>query len=52
MDEAKALELYRKDAGQNYADAKFRVGVLYAEGHGGVVQSYMEAMKWCVKAAG
>jgi TPR repeat protein len=46
----KAVEWYRKSAEQGFAEAQYKLGLIYEEGLG-VTQDYVEAHKWFNLAA-
>lgn len=50
LDDAMALEWYRRAAGQGHAEAQYSIGVMYQNGWG-VEQSDAEALKWMQQAA-
>jgi TPR repeat protein len=49
-DPAKALELYRKAADLNYAEAQLLLGIMFDQGIG-LTQDYAQALDWYRKAA-
>ena len=44
------MEWFRKAADQGYAPAQFNLGVMYAQGRGGLPQDLTEALRWLRKA--
>ena len=51
VDDAKAVEWFRKAADQGHTDAQFRLGFMYENGYTGVGKDYKTAVEWLSKAA-
>lgn len=50
-DDAESVKWWRKAAKQGFADAQFNLGVMYAQGDGGLLRSESAAIDWYYKSA-